>query len=127
LARAAVLKLRGNGDWERVLRELKPEDVRGIGERVAREEEMETFRRAQTRAGVDPKDIQNILQGKSSTLPMIFVDPGLEPIEKKNISWIWYTYGDQIGGPTEGADNKEVEASKAFFLYTSDFDRSLCY
>ncbi|KAK7045518.1 hypothetical protein VNI00_007350 [Paramarasmius palmivorus] len=114
-ARAGLLQLRGSGDWEKALKELKAEDVRGIGERVARDEDLETFRKAQKRAGVDPKDVEKILRGEDVELPMIFVDPSATVASgshrSDNLSWIWYTYGSNESVSTEGVDAKEVEAS----------------
>ncbi|THU76485.1 hypothetical protein K435DRAFT_589391, partial [Dendrothele bispora CBS 962.96] len=39
LARDALLRLRGHGDWEGKLRELKDADVRGLSEKVLSKEE----------------------------------------------------------------------------------------
>ncbi|KAK7030436.1 hypothetical protein VNI00_014007 [Paramarasmius palmivorus] len=112
-ARTALMQLRGSGEWEKSLKELRAEDVRGIGERVAREEDLETFRQAQKRAGVDPKQIERILRGKDIELPMIFVDPSLscDNEKRENMSWIWYTYGESGTRAAEGVDSQEVEAS----------------
>ncbi|KAK7023428.1 hypothetical protein VNI00_016734, partial [Paramarasmius palmivorus] len=111
-ARAALLTLRGPGEWESTLKELKAEDIRGIGERVAREEDMEMFRESQKRAGVDSKEVEKILRGEVTTLLMIFVDPSISCNSQKNnnISWIWYTYGESGSVGQEGVNAKEVEA-----------------
>ncbi|KAL0069538.1 hypothetical protein AAF712_003196 [Marasmius tenuissimus] len=43
VARQALLHLKGEGDWTRELRELKPEDIRGITKRLLRTEEKDEF------------------------------------------------------------------------------------
>ncbi|KAK7022721.1 hypothetical protein VNI00_016997 [Paramarasmius palmivorus] len=57
-ARKAILQLRGPGDWERILKVLRPEDIRGIGERIVREGEEEEYRQAQKSAGISGKDYE---------------------------------------------------------------------
>ncbi|KAJ7872115.1 hypothetical protein B0H13DRAFT_2349622 [Mycena leptocephala] len=46
VARTALLELRGPGDWERVLRVLKKDDIRGMNERLMNEEEKDDNKKA---------------------------------------------------------------------------------
>ncbi|ESK84390.1 hypothetical protein Moror_10161 [Moniliophthora roreri MCA 2997] len=116
---AALLELKGSGDWEKVLQVLRKEDVRAIGEQVMKDHEEEGFQTAQKQAGVDSKDIEHMLRGKSATLPTILADPmaSLNPGKRDTISWIWYIFGpqeddtDKALEDIEGASKKEIEAS----------------
>ncbi|ESK81383.1 hypothetical protein Moror_3717 [Moniliophthora roreri MCA 2997] len=94
------------GGWEKVLKVLNPEDIRGIGERFLWEEEKEEFYKAQKKSGVDQKDIEAVLLGQTSSLPLAYVnrDVVLTDAKAKNLLWIWYLSG-------KGDDNKELEAS----------------
>uniref|UniRef100_A0A0W0FPX6 CxC2-like cysteine cluster KDZ transposase-associated domain-containing protein n=1 Tax=Moniliophthora roreri TaxID=221103 RepID=A0A0W0FPX6_MONRR len=104
--RRALLSLCGPGEWEKVLKVLNPEDIRGIGERFLQEEEKEEFCKAQKKSGVDQKDIEAVLLGRTSSLPLAYVnrDVVLTDAKVKNLLWIWYLSG-------KGDDNKELEAS----------------
>ncbi|KAF8190273.1 hypothetical protein K438DRAFT_1536944, partial [Mycena galopus ATCC 62051] len=51
-ARAALLALRGSGEWERGLQILMKEDIRGMNERVMNEEEKEENKKARLLAGL---------------------------------------------------------------------------
>ncbi|KAK7021762.1 hypothetical protein VNI00_017273 [Paramarasmius palmivorus] len=115
-ARTALLELKGPGAWEKVLRVLKREDIRGIGERVMRDNEEADFRKAQRRAGVSPKDIEAILGGKTTSLPLIFVDPTLpcDPGKRETISWVHYTFADTAStsqNPAELVNSTELQES----------------
>ncbi|KAI3605284.1 hypothetical protein WG66_013037 [Moniliophthora roreri] len=108
-SRAALLSLRGHGDWENVLRVLRGEDIRGIGERLLKEEEKAEFRRAQERAGISKEDIEKMLSGVDN-IPTVMVNQVLGRGDSRAApSWIWYTLGD----PTDpnGSATKEIEAS----------------
>ncbi|KAI3613006.1 hypothetical protein WG66_005266 [Moniliophthora roreri] len=99
-AREALLALRGTGDWERILRVLKPEDIRGMNERLLRDEEMAIYREDQLRAGVSASHINGILSGEADNIPTI-EDDGLLS-KNTSPSWIWFfgreeaEAGDQI-------------------------------
>lgn len=95
-ARTALLSLRGPGDWEKVLQELKQQDVRGINERVMNEQEKEDYRRTHLRAGLSAegsvKDVEEELEEEleHATVPTIFsVGEGC-----RTLSWIWYTVSE---------------------------------
>ncbi|KAJ7065998.1 hypothetical protein B0H15DRAFT_743445, partial [Mycena belliarum] len=53
-ARAALLALRGAGEWELVYRQLQFHDIRGMNERALNDEEKEEDRRARVLAGLPP-------------------------------------------------------------------------
>jgi hypothetical protein len=97
VARAALLALRGPGEWEQVLQVLRKEDARGMNERVMNEEEKEENRKARVLAGlpVDGQDDELDEYGEPVDLTVLF---NLETGEgKRLLSWIWYTQtaGDQ--------------------------------
>ena len=105
MARAAMLALQGPGDWEKVLAVLKPDDVRGICERVMTAEEKEEQRRTRQMAGVtDDSSLTEL-----SHAPVVVIDPRLALGEgRRTLSWIWYSVSEQ---ELQGS-SKEVEASK---------------
>ena len=103
-ARAALLALQGSGDWESVLAVLKPEDVRGICERVMTAEEKEDECRTRQMAGVAD---DNSLTGLPNA-PVIAIDPRLALGEgRRTLSWIWYSVSEK---ELQGS-SQEVEAS----------------
>ena len=76
-ARAAVLALRGLGEWEKTLAVLKPEDVRGISKCALTEEEKEDHLRTRHMASIaDSKDI-----GRYLNSPVARIDPHQELTE----------------------------------------------
>jgi hypothetical protein len=84
VARAALLGLRGAGDWERVLQVLRKEDIRGMNE-----EEKEDNRKARVLAGFDGQEEEVDEYGEPADLTVLF---NLETGEGKRVlSWIWYT------------------------------------
>ncbi|KAF9488152.1 hypothetical protein BDN71DRAFT_1499587 [Pleurotus eryngii] len=100
-ARAALLSLRGPGDWETSLRLLHAEDIRGINERALTAEEQEEYRHAQLLAGVSPESVQNELDGHGVTsgqenAPTVAFNRSLALGEgRQTLSWIWYTVTDE--------------------------------
>jgi hypothetical protein len=103
-----MLALQGPGDWERVLAVLKPDDVRGICERVMTAEEKEEQRCTRQMAGVaDDSSLTEL-----SHAPVVAIDPRLALGEgRRALSWIWYSVSEQ---ELQGS-SKEVEASKYLF------------
>ncbi|KAF7367949.1 hypothetical protein MSAN_00860000 [Mycena sanguinolenta] len=90
-ARAALLTLRGPGDWERVLQVLRKEDVMGMNERLMNEEEKEDNKKARVLAGLsaDGKDDELDIFGELEEPTVLF---NLEMGEgTRMLSWIWYT------------------------------------
>ncbi|KAJ8090814.1 hypothetical protein PM082_024727 [Marasmius tenuissimus] len=116
-ARKALLSLRGDGAWARVLKELRDEDVRGISERVVKEMEREERERAENIAGVTHDDFEALLENNIPTAPF---NPVLTLGQtKQHLSWIWYTYKNVEGTDAlastfdELKDNLRVEWCKA--------------
>jgi hypothetical protein len=91
-AHSALRSLRGPGSWETVLQELRPEDVRGLNERVLNAEEKAQYRRTRVMAGLpeeptDDEDLDNI--------PTVMVNPSLAIGEgRRTLSWIWYSVSE---------------------------------
>ena len=103
-ARAAVLALRGPGDWEKTLAILMPNDVWGISEHAMTAEEQEEYTRTRQMAGVVDQSSTDDL----SAVPVVSFDPRLALGEgRRTLSWIWYTVSDQ---ELQGS-SQEVEAS----------------
>ncbi|KAG7087076.1 hypothetical protein E1B28_013058 [Marasmius oreades] len=98
-ARAALLVLRGEGDWSQMLKELKDEDVRGISERLLRTGEKEELKKAQELVGVSAEDINAVLDGiNTATVP---VNPTLcLGQSSQHLSWIWFTHRMVVEGAT---------------------------
>jgi len=89
MARAALLSLRGPGEWEDTLRELHPNDVRGVSEKALADEEQEETRKACMMAGLDNERVDG--EG-SFTLPVTTFNPHLAIGEGyRTLSWIWYS------------------------------------
>ncbi|KAL0563734.1 hypothetical protein V5O48_018330 [Marasmius crinis-equi] len=117
-AQAALLVLRGEGPWCTVLRELQPEDVRGISERILRAAEKRRLDKDRERAGISTEEL-NSLVGKVN-VPTVAVNPTLtRGQDKDQLSWIWYTHRivvessdgmDSISGE-EGVDFQELQES----------------
>jgi hypothetical protein len=88
-ARAALLSLRGPGDWEEILQVLQQKDIRGMNERTLNEEEKEEERKAKVLAGLDPDgdEVDEFGEVVEATVPF-----NLETGEgSQSLSWIWYT------------------------------------
>ncbi|KAK7016775.1 hypothetical protein VNI00_018828 [Paramarasmius palmivorus] len=115
--RGRLYRIKGSGEWTQVLRELHPNDVRGINERLLLEEEKGAFRKAQAAAGVSEAEISAILEGMYGvpTVPQSALLVRGES-ERLPLSWIWYTtrHGDKSHdqlAEQEGASVGEIEAS----------------
>ncbi|KAF7336029.1 CxC2 domain-containing protein [Mycena sanguinolenta] len=83
--------LSGQGEWERILQELRKEDIRGMNERMMNEEEKEENRKARLLAGLSADAQGDELDdfGEPVELTVLF---NLETGEgKRQLSWIWYT------------------------------------
>ncbi|KAI0689949.1 hypothetical protein BC835DRAFT_1228821, partial [Cytidiella melzeri] len=97
-ARAALLELRGPGDWEKTLRVLKDDDVRSLNERVLTEQEKIDRANLRREAGMP---IEGILgRAYESGAP---IGEG-----RRTFSWIWLTPGGR-----EDFDNPGVEEDLA--------------
>ncbi|KAJ7731411.1 hypothetical protein B0H16DRAFT_1733350 [Mycena metata] len=77
-ARNALSRLRGNGDWEHVLRVLQDGDVHALNERALTAEEA-----AQREAIHDLRDVE---EGGMAVYGVVALGEG-----RRSLSWIWYT------------------------------------
>ncbi|KAJ7178448.1 hypothetical protein C8R43DRAFT_1084402 [Mycena crocata] len=91
-ARSALVALRGDGDWQKDLQELRKEDIRGMNERTVTEADREAERRARLMAGYTGEvgEEENVDEyGEPVVATMLF---NLETGEgHRELSWIWYT------------------------------------
>jgi hypothetical protein len=78
------LQLRGPGGWEETLKELRPEDVQGISERVQTQVEKDAEARVQWLAEPLPGDEEPLLPTVSTA--RLAVGEG-----HQTLSWIWYS------------------------------------
>ncbi|KAJ7841679.1 hypothetical protein B0H13DRAFT_1910144 [Mycena leptocephala] len=95
VARAALLALRGAGEWEQVLQVLRKEDVRGMNERSMNEAEKEDNKKARVLAGLPAEGQEDEVDeyGEPVELTVLF---NLETGEgTRQLLWIWYT-GAQV-------------------------------
>ena len=101
VARSGLVHLRGKGSWEEKLRELRPEDIRGLSEKALVSEEREQRKRTHEMAGISIDSAsavdENVL---NQELPRTLFNPLLAVGEgHRTLSWIWYsTSNDEIGG-----------------------------
>jgi hypothetical protein len=114
VARAALLSLRGPGEWEKTLQVLRREDVRGLGECALMTEEHAEEDRMRKLAGIDPNVAVSINTAYSiaqEPLPPTEFVPNLSRGEgTRTLSWIWYsTSGEEL----------EDSSTKACTLQTS--------
>lgn len=89
-ARAALVQLRGKGDWEEMLRVLNKSDVRALNERELTAKEKDDRRRVRLLAGRNTEDIEDELEEEVERARGAVVGEG-----QKRPSWIWYS-GDAI-------------------------------
>ncbi|RDB24457.1 hypothetical protein Hypma_008439 [Hypsizygus marmoreus] len=97
IARDALLRLWGSGNWENTLRLLGADDVRGMNERSLTQEEQEADARAQELAGLGP--------GEADRLPDVAMTGIVERGEGRHgLSWIWYNVSAaEVAGDTSGS------------------------
>ncbi|KAJ7624691.1 hypothetical protein FB45DRAFT_836724 [Roridomyces roridus] len=109
-ARAALLSLRGPGEWETDLRVLTNQDIRGMNERTLNEQEKEEDRRARNIVGADELDEFGEVIERT-------VRFNLEMGEgNRFLSWIWYAGGAGAGSTTDEGklhDDIRIEWAKA--------------
>jgi hypothetical protein len=100
-ARSGLVHLRGKGDWEQKLQELRPEDIRGLSEKALVNEEKEQRKRTHEMAGISTGQAldDSLLDPE---LPPTSFNPHLAVGEgHRTLSWIWYsTSNDEIIGDT---------------------------
>ncbi|THU98729.1 hypothetical protein K435DRAFT_856377 [Dendrothele bispora CBS 962.96] len=105
LARAVLSRLWGPGDWEKDLKELKDEDVRGINERALNKEET-----AERRARIERLKSSGVFDEDSEEY---LIEEGIvsrvRGESRQTLSWIWYDIKDD----SEFQDAIRVEWCKA--------------
>jgi hypothetical protein len=87
-SRNACLVLKGHGDWERELKELKDEDVRALNERTLTEHEKDDRVRRMAMGTLMDDDSR---EGVAVT--------GALGEGRRTLSWIWFTVGDDENSP----------------------------
>ncbi|KAJ7016992.1 hypothetical protein C8F04DRAFT_1280235 [Mycena alexandri] len=97
----ALSRLRGNGDWERVLKVLQDSDVRALNERALTEEEA-----AQREVVHDLRDVE---EGGVGTYGVVALGEG-----RRSLSWIWYTTTTEDPTEQELVEALRVEWCKAY-------------
>jgi len=85
-ARAALLVLRGPGDWEHTWRELRPQDVRCMNEREPTTSEVTEWLSRQS------ADDGHVSLLNDSTAPVV-VDGFKVGEGRRTLSWIWFSVG----------------------------------
>lgn len=85
-----LVALRGPGEWQTVLQELRKEDVRGINERAMNDEEKAENKKARLLAGLPGDGSQDVDEyGEPIPLTVLF---NLETGEGRRLtSWLWYS------------------------------------
>ncbi|KAJ7694095.1 hypothetical protein B0H17DRAFT_931964, partial [Mycena rosella] len=90
-ARKVLWALRGASDWEKVLQELRPDDVRGMNERLMNDSEKEESWKARALAGLPADGVGKDLDEYGEPVELIVLF-NLETGEGcRLLSWIWYT------------------------------------
>ncbi|KAJ7225301.1 hypothetical protein GGX14DRAFT_556103 [Mycena pura] len=111
-ARAALLALRGPGEWEQILQVLHDKDIRGMNERTLNDEEKEEERRARKLAGMPSIEEERDEFGDAVEPTVLF---NLETGEgMRELSWIWYTAATRDVSPDGKLHNDiRIEWTKA--------------
>ena len=90
-ARNALSSLCGPGEWEKVWRELRPEDIRGLNEQVLTAEENQIYQHTREMAGLSAGDsVEELL---NNILTMSFSQNQVGD-GTRTLSWIWYSVSD---------------------------------
>ncbi|KAK1224923.1 hypothetical protein PQX77_012163 [Marasmius sp. AFHP31] len=91
------MALVGPGEWTDRLRELKDDDIRGITERLLKDNEKEELKRAQELAGYTVKEVNEVLE--SGNVPTAPLKRGVTVGQSTlSLSWIWYTHMPLVSG-----------------------------
>ena len=103
LARKGLVNLRGKGDWEKKLQELRPKDVRGLSEKALINEEKKQGIKTREMAGISGSGkVFDDIELRDQNLPRTLYNPHLAVGEgHRTLSWIWYSTGtSEILGDT---------------------------
>ena len=115
LARSGLLHLRGKGEWEKKLQELRPEDIRGLSEKALVNEEKEERKRTHKMAGISTNTTGTSYDNNLliQELPPTMFNPHLAVGEgHRTLSWIWYSTGnDEIIGD----NTSRIGSCESFF------------
>jgi hypothetical protein len=125
-ARAAYLTLVGPGSWENSLKILKDEDVRGVSDRVLREEEAETNKRTRRMAGLsEVRQEGEIDLLPDKVKPLTVAEMRHLGEGKRLMSWIWFSVTE---AELAADDAPEVVASELFhpICLTIDVVHTIC-
>ena len=116
LARTGLVSLRGRGDWEKKLQELRPEDVRGLSEKALINEEKEQGKKTHKMAGLSTGGHAFDFEVRNQNLPPTLFNPHLAVGEgHRTLSWIWYSTGSsEIVGDT--VTTTRIGSCKSVFL-----------
>lgn len=107
-AHSSLRSLRNPEDlqWQNVLQHLRPEDVRGIGQRTLSNIEKDDYRKDQQRQGLLEKDVDLTL---ATEPPMVLFDPAHSSNRLNQItSWIWHSTAER---ELEGGKNGLVASA----------------
>jgi hypothetical protein len=110
VARAAYFALVGPGTWENSLKILKDEDIRGVSDRVLREDEAETHKRTRLMAGLS--EVRQ--EGETDLLPNKVKPLTIAEMRhlgegRRMMSWIWFSVSE---AELASDDAPEVVASE---------------
>ncbi|KAJ7070279.1 hypothetical protein B0H15DRAFT_793705 [Mycena belliarum] len=100
-ARNALLRLRGNGEWERKLQVLEDSDIRALNERALTEEE-----KSQRETVHDLRDVE---EGGVGAYGVVALGES-----RRTLSWIWYTSKAGVPEEAELVEALRVEWCKAY-------------
>ena len=122
VARKGLVDLRGKGEWELKLQELRPEDIRGLSEKALVSEEREQRKRTQEMAGISTDGASESGADHNrlnQELPPTMFNPHLAVGEgHRTLSWIWYTTSqDEIIGKSVTTSNRIGSCKLLSILY----------
>lgn len=103
------------------LKELRDEDIRGITERLLRQNEAEEVIQARERAGIDAVELQNVL-GAETTRPTMLLPRGVVVGQSKmSLSWIWFTHMPLLTDSTRGSTSDPALQNTFQELHDSEY------
>lgn len=102
-ARRAYISLAGEGEGKQ-LKELKPEDVAGLGERAVEERERREIEATRLRVR-GARQTAESSQAEDETVATIATGGPTSGESRRHISWLWYQGGLEMG---DGALSREM-------------------